>query len=186
MVMYIEQDDEFRVTTYDFSDTIGKTHFIAKLVLMKCISGSAIIVIDSIEHALTEYHSFILTEYKTFQVKETSVDFSVTYISISLPFYYEIVAGFEGAIFNVLLYSAPELYKISDLRAADLLFENLCILYKNQGHNNRRSMAMNLIACYIYEIYELTLPYTQGESIDKKSHLFSDTVISFYNLISIY
>ena len=85
-----------------------------------------------------------------------------------------------------MLYSAPELYKTSDLKAADLLFENLCILYNNKEHSNRRIMAMNLIACYIYEIYELTLPYAQGKSVDKKNYLFSDTVISFYNLVSTY
>lgn len=186
MNKYIEQDYEFRITTSDFSDAIGKTHFVPNLMFIRCISGSAIIDINSIEHTLTEHHSFILTEYMTFQVKEASADFSVTYISISLPFYYEIVAGFEGSIFNVLLYSAPELYKSSDLKAADLLFENLCILYNNKEHHNRRSIAMNLIACYIYEIYELTLPYTKRKSIDKQNHLFSDTVISFFNLVSIY
>ncbi len=186
MDKYIEQDYEFRITTSDFSNAIGKTHFITDLIIMRCIAGNAIIVIDSIEHTLNEYHSFILTEYMTFQVKEASVDFSVTYISISLPFYYEIVAGFEGCIFNVLLYSAPELYKISDLKTADLLFENLCLLYKNRKHNNRRYMTMNLIACYIYEMYELTLPYVKGKSINKKNHLFSDIIISFYNLVSIY
>ncbi len=185
MDKHIEQDSDFQITTSDFSDTIGKTHFVPNLIFMRCISGDAIITIDSIEHIFTEYHSFILTEYKTFQVKEASTDFSVTYISIRLPFYYEIVAGFEGTIFNVLLYSAPDLYKSSDLKAADLLFESLCILYENKEHNNRRSMAKNLIACYIYEIYELTLPYIKGTSIDKKNHLFSDTVISFYHLVSI-
>lgn len=182
----IKQDYEFRITTTDFSDTIGKTHFVPNLVFMRCSSGHAIIAIDSIEHPFTEGHSFILSEYMTFQIKETSKDFSATYISISLPFYYEIVAGFEGSIFNVLLYSAPELYKSSDLKAADLLFENICILYEHKEHNNRRNMAMNLIACYLYELYELTIPYSKGESIDKKNHLFSDVVISFYNLISIY
>lgn len=122
----------------------------------------------------------------TFQVKEASADFSVTCITISLPFYYEIVAGFDGTILTVLLHSVPELYESSDPQAANLIFENLCLLYENPNHTNRRSMAMNLIACYIYEIYELTLPHFDMESGKNNNSLFTDTILSFYNLVSQY
>ena len=179
-------NDEFSVGTFDFSDIIGKTRFTTDLTFMKCLTGSAIITIDSIEHSMKAQNSFILSEYMTFQVKETSDDFSVRCISISLPFYYEIVVGFDGAIFNVLLHSAPELYNSSDLLAADHIFENLCMLYDNSSHSNRRIMAMNLIACYIYEIYDLTLPKFSSESIKNDNRHYTDTILSFYNLVSKY
>jgi AraC-like DNA-binding protein len=177
-------NDEFRVITSDFSEIVGSTHFNTDLKFIRCHSGNAVIAIDSIEHSFTEQHSFILSEYMTFQVKEVSVDFSVTCITITLPFYYEIVAGFDGTIFNVLLHSAPELYKRSDLQAANLIFENLCLLYENPNHSNRRAMAMNLIACYIYEIYELTLPHINIGIGKSKRAQFTSTIFSLYGLVA--
>lgn len=178
-----ETNEEFRVTTSDFSEIVGSTHFNTDLRFMQCLSGSAVIAIDSIEHIFTAQHSFILSEYTTFQVKETSAEFSVSIITISLPFYYEIVAGFDGNIFNILFHSAPELYKSSELHAANLIFENLCLLYGNSNHSNRRSMAMNLISGYIYEIYDLTLPHFNMALSKNKNTLFTDTIFSFYNLL---
>lgn len=168
----IEQDYEFQVLTSDFSDMIGKTHFIPNLNFLRCISGSSIIAVNSTDHTFAEGHSFVLSEYTTFQVKEKTADFSVTTISISLPFYYEIVAGFDGNIFNVLLQSVPELYKSSDLEAANLLFENLCLLYSKKKHRNRRSMAMNLIACYLFEIYELPFLISEENPLTRKITCF--------------
>ncbi|MDD3406417.1 MAG: hypothetical protein PHH23_09170 [Paludibacteraceae bacterium] len=177
-------NEEFRVTTSDFSEMVGSTHFNTDLKFIRCHSGNPVIAIDSIEHSFTEQHSFILSEYMTFQVKEVSVDFSVTCITISLPFYYEIVSGFDGTIFNVLLHSAPELYECSDLQAANLIFENMCLLYKNTSHSHRRSMAMNLIACYIYEIYELTLPRINVGTEKCKRTQFTSTIFSLYGLVA--
>ena len=178
-----EVNEEFRVTTSDFSEISGNTHINTDLKFIQCLSGNAVIVIDSIEHTFTAQHSFILSEYMTFQVKEISTDFSVTCITISLPFYYEIVAGFDGIIFNVLLYSVPEIYESADLQAANLIFKNLCLLYRNTNHSNRRSMAINLIACYIYEIYELTLPHIKVGIENKNNSQFTSTIFTFYGLV---
>lgn len=182
----VEQDQEYRIDTSDWSDWVGKTRFTTELTFVRCMSGSALIVIDSTEHALMAGHSFILSEYLTLRVMQTTADFRVTYISISLPFYYEIVANFEGAIFNVLLLSAPELYTVSELHAADLIFENLCILYPHSNYSHRRAMAMNLIACYIYEIYELTLPHIDSQMLVGRNSRFTETINSLYNLVSVY
>ncbi|MDD4141913.1 MAG: helix-turn-helix domain-containing protein [Bacteroidales bacterium] len=181
-----ETIEEFQVTTSDFADIVGKTRFTTELTFMKCLSGSAVIAIDSIEHTLAAQHSFILSEYMAFQVKETSSDFSVSCITITLPFYYEIIAVFDGTIFNVILHSAPDLYESSDMQAANLIFENLCLLYENPNHTNCRSMSMNLIACYIYEIYELTLPHFNEKSEKNNSSYYTDTIFLFYSLVSQY
>lgn len=181
-----EPDYEFKVSTTDFSDRVGKTRFTAELTFFKCLSGSALISINSKEHTLAARHSFVLPEYKIFQVIEVSADFLVKTISIPLSFYYETVAGFDGTIFNALSYSAPELYTITDLYAADIIFESLRILYEKPEHTNRRAMAMNLIACYIYEMCELTLPHIKVKPDKAKNSTFTDTITSFYNLVSEY
>lgn len=47
-------------------------------------------------------------------------------------------------------------------------------------------MAMNLIACYIYEMYELTLPHINDNVTEGKKNLFTDMVVAFYKLVSTY
>lgn len=181
-----ESNEEFSVTTSDWSDRIGKTLFTSDLSFIRCVSGSAGITIDSAKHTLTANHSFILSEYTAFQVLEKAPDFSVVVISVSLPFYYEIIAGFDGTVFSALLESAPELYEEPELQAADLLFDSLVLLYDKPGHNNHREFAKNLITCYIYEILELTLPFYHGDSSKRKNDSFTDIIARLYNLVSEY
>ncbi|NDV97594.1 AraC family transcriptional regulator [Dysgonomonas sp. 521] len=181
-----ESDYEFRVSTSNLLDMVGKTHLTTELTLMKCVSGSAIIAINSRKCTLTANHSFILLEAMEFQVFETTSDFSVICCAVSLPFYFELSARISPNVFSILLYGKPDLYNEKELRPVDLLFENLCLLFDNNKHNNRRVMAMNLIICYIYEIYELTLPYANSQKEDDKSKYYSPTIISFYNLLAVH
>ena len=182
----VEPNGELGIFTSNLSDMVGQTRFNTDLKFMRCLSGNALIAIDTIEHAFTAHHSFILSEYMTFQVMETSADFLTTCITISLPFYYEIVAGFDGSIFTALLHSAPELYESYDLQTANDIFEILCRIYKNPTHTNRRAMAMNLIACYILEIYELTLPHINAGTEKNRNTLFTGIIFSLYELITTY
>lgn len=178
-----EYDYEFRVTTSNLLDMIGKTHFTTELTLMKCVSGSAVIAINSKKCTLAANHSFLLLESMVFQVLETTSDFSTICCLVSLPFYYELSASMDPNIFNMLQYGTPDLYDEKALRPADLLFENLCLLHENKKHSNRRLMAMNIIASYIYEMYELTLPFANSQEKDDKSKRSRHTINSFYNLV---
>lgn len=179
----IESDYEFRVSTSSLLELVGKTHFTTELTLMKCTSGSAVIAINSKKCTLAANHSFLLLESMVFRVLKKTSDFSVICCAVSLPFYYELSARIDPNVFSILQYGKPDLYNEKELRTVDLLFENLCLLYDNKGHNNRRIMAMNLIVCYIYEMYELTLPFANNQEEDDKSKHYSHTINSFYNLV---
>lgn len=181
-----EPDFEFHINTSNLSDMVGKTHFTTELTLMKCVSGSAVIAIDSRRHIFAANHSFLLSDLVVFQVLEITEDFSVISCTLSLPFYYELAAGFNSNVFSVLPYSAPDLYREEQLRSADLLFENLCLLYENREHSNRRIMAMNLVICYMYEMYELTSPLVQTQMEEDQNNHYNRTVNSFYDLAVIH
>lgn len=177
-----EPDHEFRVTTSNLSDMVGKTHFTTELTLMKCVSGSGVIMIDSRKHILAANYNFLLSDLVVFKVLETTEDFLVISFTLSLPFYYELAAGINNNIFSVLPYCAPDLYREDQLQPSDLLFESLCLLYKNREHSNRRTMAMNLVTCYMYEMYELTAPLVQDRLEEEKNNHYLQTVNSLYDL----
>lgn len=179
----MNNDFEFRFTTSDLINMSGKAHFITELILMKCDSGTAEIAVDMRKHTLSKGHSFILLEGVVFQLMATSKDFGVTYCTVSLPFYHELATGMDAMIFNVLLYSAPDLYNLDELKAADLIFESLKIIYENNNHHSRRIMAMNLIACYIYEMYDLTLPSAAESAKKEKNNSYNHVINAFYGLI---
>lgn len=181
-----EMDYEFRISTSNLSERVGKTYFTTEMTIMKCISGSAVISINSRKHILNTGHNFLLSDSVIFQVLETTEDFSVVTCFVSLPFYFELATGINSNVFDILPYSAPDLYKIEYLLTADLLFESLCLLYNNCKHGNRRTMVMNIIECYIYEIYELTLTLVERQIEEDKNNHHRHTINAFYKLVAIH
>lgn len=177
-----EPDSDFEVIESDWSDIVGKTSFTSGLTIIKCNSGYANIAINSHEHILNAGISFLLSDILLFQVLEVSSDFSVTCCRFSMGFCNDVYPMLDDKVVDVTAYSAPDLYTEQDLAAADLVIQQLRLLYLNQKHAYRAKQAKNLLIVYVLEIYEQTRPFIDT-LLDKSSNYNTLIISRFYDLV---
>ena len=149
-------DYDFRVESNTAEELKGKFFFTAEESIRKCLKGSATITINSSTHIFKAGSNFFLGGGMYFKIVECSDDFEMISCLFSLQFFNEIYAGIENRITDVLWFSAPDLYTDEELLYTNMTIDKICQLNMNKNYIYRHKIIVNLVLCYIYEIYEFT------------------------------
>lgn len=150
-----EPDYDFELIELSYKEIKDLRAFTSEQAILKCTRGSAVISINSSVHDFKASSNFILFDAMNFSVIECSEDIRVIACKFSAQFLNEIYAGLDNKVIDSLWYSAPDLYSEQEAESINLTFEKLCLLYKNQDHMYRHKIAINLVICYMYEMYEI-------------------------------
>ena len=150
-----EPNYDFELIEISYKEMKDMRMFTSELTILKCIQGDAVISINSSIHNFKTSSNFILFDAMNFSVIECSEDIRVIACRFSVQFLNEVYAVLDNKVIESLWYNAPDLYSEQDTESVNLTFEKLCLLYKNQNHTYRHKVAINLLICYMYEMYEI-------------------------------
>ncbi|MEG2179116.1 MAG: hypothetical protein RRZ66_01020, partial [Bacteroidales bacterium] len=151
-----EPDHDF-VLEYLSGDCLkGQFFFSSELSIIKCTAGSATISINSRNHEFAAKMNFLLVEATLLSIVTCSDDFQIIMCRFSLQFMNEIYPTLDNKIFEVLPYSAPDLYNEDELEVTNLAFRQICLLDRRKDHPYHHKLVVNLVVNYILEIYGMT------------------------------
>lgn len=165
-----EPDYDFEVIEASGADLLGKSFFTSEFAIMKCVNGEATISLNSRNHIFKAGTNFMLTDAIHFQVIECSTDFEIITCRFSILFLNEIFPVLENKVFDVLQYSAPDIFFNKSTECSDMTFRQLCILYQNKNHAYRHRIAVSLVITYMLEIYELTYEHIDSGAINTSNY----------------
>lgn len=172
---------------YEFEHIIGenlinRVFFETEYLILKATSGKATIQINSEVHLFEAGTNFLLSDGSMLKFTECSDDFEMDVIHYSSDFLNEVYPQLDNRIFDIIIYSAPDLYGKEEARMSDLLFEQLHILHSKNRHTFQSKLAINTTINYLYEIYELTQNKTDSQTISASTDRKTELLNRFYEL----
>lgn len=151
-----QPDYDFTVKESSTKEVLGKSFFTSEESIIKCTQGNAKILINSSIHNFETGYNFFLADAMHFKVVECSDDFKMLSCLFSLQFFNEIYSTLDNKIIDVIWYSVPDLYSADELISTNLTIDKIILLSKNANCAYRHKIAVNLVLCYLYEIYDIT------------------------------
>lgn len=173
----------FELTQLTAQEVLGKVFMGTDMVILRCLEGSATILLNNEEHTFSSGSNFLLCDVIMLKFISCSEDFSLIRITFSPHLLNEIYPILEIKVYEVIECSAPDWYSQEEGRMSDLVVEQFILLQQQEKHTFRNKLIKNLLVNYIYEIYEKTLPYMEEvkkQPLEKQSYLINE----FYGLLS--
>lgn len=176
-----EPDYDFVLEHMDGKDVEHKIFFESDMLILKATAGEATILINAEEHQFKSGTNFLLLDGIMLKVVTCSTDFSIEILRFSPNFMNEIYSQIDSKVFDVIAFSAPDLYDEKAMDITGLIFQQLCTLHMNKTHAFKDKMAVNCILNFIYEIYEQTHIYKEHRTkvAKNRKEYFMD---NFYTL----
>lgn len=166
-----EPNYDFEVIELSNNELKDMCIFTSEVAIYKCIKGNAIISINSSIHKFATSNNFILFDAMNLKVVECSEDIQVIVCRFSVQFLNEIYAVLDNKIIDTLWYSTPDMYAQQEAESINLTFDKLCLLHKNTNLMYRHKIAINLLLCYIYEMYELIHPHVESRVVNTGNYV---------------
>lgn len=154
-------DSDFDLEPLVGSDWSDRILFSSEVFILKCLTGRALISINSTLHEFATGSNFLLAEGMIFKVIDCSDDFEGVMLRFSCNFFNEIYPFLDPKAIEVMNHSAPDLYQEEEMRMTNLIFDQLCLLYHRPKHTYRHQMARNLMLNYLFETCEQTYKYVK-------------------------
>lgn len=177
-----EQIEYFDVIDSNLSEMIGKTTFTARNIIMKCLDGSATLLINNIEYTITQGLIFSIPDSVLFHVVSTDSDFRVRVIRLSQALIHEVFTAIDEKVIDVIQYSTPDLYKAEQLTILNHIVELIYKLDQNKNHAYKRNLIVIYLTAYSLELYELVKEKIKS-SVEQPSNISSYIISRFYDLV---
>ncbi|MGL4994522.1 MAG: helix-turn-helix domain-containing protein [Bacteroidales bacterium] len=179
-----EPDYNFKLETFTKQDIEGQIILFNDTFILKCNTGRSQITINSRKHNLESGSNFMLAEGLILKFIDPSDDLSITMLRFSPLFFNEVYPMLESKVVESIKLSAPDYEGDTTGVMRDLIFQQLCEIYKKSDHVYKNRIVVNLVINYILEIHESTykrLDILSTETTDRKSFLVDRFFYTIYN-----
>ncbi|MGL5894392.1 MAG: helix-turn-helix domain-containing protein, partial [Bacteroidales bacterium] len=179
-----EPDYDFKLEVLTKQDIEGQIILLDETIILKCTLGSSSISINSRKHHLESGSNFMLAEGLILKFIQPSEDIEITILRFSPLFFNEVYPMLDSKVVECMKLSAPDLEGDTTALMRDLIFLQLCEIYKKSNHVYRNRIVVNLVINYILEIHEQTykfLDLNSNEPTDRRSFLVDRFFYTIYN-----
>ena len=177
-----EPDYDFRMEDITGENVSDKIYFGEDVLFVKCMSGSATVLINSSEQHITSGMNFMLAEHALFKMQEYSNDLHIRTLHFSMNFFNGIYPLLAGEVIDVMDIATPDMYSTQAGEMLDLIFRQLCLLYDKKDHAYRHTLVTNLVVNYLLTIYEQAYRVIKNKTTLYPSDRTTQITYRFYEL----
>lgn len=167
------QENTFKLEVNTAKEIRSKAFFTSEESIVKCTQGHATITINGSVHHFKTGGNFFLGDGMYLKVIDCSDDFEMNSYIFSLEFFNEIYGMIDNNTINVLWQSAPDLYSNEELLHTNMTIDKIKLLNSDSNCFYKYKILINLVLCYLNEVYEFTLKKIDEETTDTDKYLNS-------------
>lgn len=180
--MIAEPDYDFRMEDITGENISEKIYFGEDVLFVKCMSGSATVLINSSEQYIASGTNFMIADYTLFKMLEYSNDLHLKTLRFSMNFFNGIYPLLAGEVIDIVYMATPDMYSTEAAEMLDLIFRQLCLLYDKKDHAYRHTLIANLVINYLLTSYEQAYRVIKNKTVLLPSDRSTQIINRFYEL----
>lgn len=178
----IETNADFKMETIGHQDVSAKIHFGTDTLFCKCENGSVTIIINYSEQVITQGQHFMIEGGVLTKVMWCSEDLRLIALRFSFDFFNSIYPMLTGEVIDAIAQTTPDLYNPESIEILDMIFRQLCYLYKEIDHAHRNTLLTNSVVNYLLIVHEQTYrSITKSHAASCKDRA-TELICRFYEL----
>lgn len=170
-------DEKLDINENIGAELVGQNMFISETTIFRCTEGTANVLINGNLYNFSKNTNFIVIDSAHFVIDKCNDSFKFITICFGRKAFNRIYTHIDASVLNPLKYSSPELCSVEQYKQCELTLDKIMLL-NDSDIEYKRNVMRNLIFCYIYEMYNLTLHKTENVS-DSSSHYVSSLISKF-------